>query len=412
MNPHNIFYYPYASFTDVHAPLLKAAAIYFDKLYILDPLKATGGTVGIGNIEHDVALLEQAGILERVAPEEVLRDNASALARAIAADWNDPEFVTLCRSSGRARYWRIALAKVPKEIRIDPGFQLFDQSMQWLLGDLPKQAPEGIRPEVLYEEDWGIAGEEIHSVYFKPYVFDEVRRSSNRDIEYRYADLSLPLGESIMINHALFASVQYKGAIPLTDDPFHSKVLSLKLKRASELSEVRNIIAERAVRQNLLAISTLTDTQLNLPALSPQIPLEHILEYRHKHADDLQQARDRLGWIARQIEQNPWSKEFETELEHKTIPAIAKELEEVRKARDTWLKSQRGRLALKAVGIGLGVASTVIGLMLGPSPLLPVAIALVSSAGIPSIEAALDWRDGKKSTTSNGLHYLLDFKSP
>jgi hypothetical protein len=36
MNPHNIFYYPYASFTDVHAPLLKAAAIYFDKLYILD----------------------------------------------------------------------------------------------------------------------------------------------------------------------------------------------------------------------------------------------------------------------------------------------------------------------------------------------------------------------------------------
>jgi hypothetical protein len=56
-------------------------------------LKATGGTVGIGNIEYDVALLEQAGILERVAPEEVLRDNAFALAGAIAADWNDPEFV-------------------------------------------------------------------------------------------------------------------------------------------------------------------------------------------------------------------------------------------------------------------------------------------------------------------------------
>jgi hypothetical protein len=89
--------------------------------------------------------------LERVAPEEVLRDNAFALAGAIAAYWNDPEFVTLCRSSERARYWRIALAKVPKEIRTDPRFQLFDQSMQWLLGDLPQQAPDEIRPVLILQ---------------------------------------------------------------------------------------------------------------------------------------------------------------------------------------------------------------------------------------------------------------------
>ncbi|NIP23698.1 MAG: hypothetical protein GWN67_06305 [Phycisphaerae bacterium] len=40
MNEHSIFYYPYASFRDDQVPLLKAVALYFDKLYILDPFKA------------------------------------------------------------------------------------------------------------------------------------------------------------------------------------------------------------------------------------------------------------------------------------------------------------------------------------------------------------------------------------
>ena len=47
MNSHSIFYYPYASFTGDQSPLLKVAAIYFDKLYILNPEKASSGTTGI-----------------------------------------------------------------------------------------------------------------------------------------------------------------------------------------------------------------------------------------------------------------------------------------------------------------------------------------------------------------------------
>jgi len=40
MNEHDIFYYPYALFKNQRASLLKAAALYFDKLYILDFVKA------------------------------------------------------------------------------------------------------------------------------------------------------------------------------------------------------------------------------------------------------------------------------------------------------------------------------------------------------------------------------------
>ena len=61
MTEHNLFYYPYASFTNAQAPLLKVAAIYFDKIYILDPEKANSGSIGIGNVASDVDLLEREG---------------------------------------------------------------------------------------------------------------------------------------------------------------------------------------------------------------------------------------------------------------------------------------------------------------------------------------------------------------
>ena len=46
MTNHNLFYYPYASFTKAQLPLLKVAALYFDKLYILDPIGASWAPLG------------------------------------------------------------------------------------------------------------------------------------------------------------------------------------------------------------------------------------------------------------------------------------------------------------------------------------------------------------------------------
>jgi hypothetical protein len=40
MTDHTLFYYPYASFTDAQLPLLKATALWFDRLVILDPVGA------------------------------------------------------------------------------------------------------------------------------------------------------------------------------------------------------------------------------------------------------------------------------------------------------------------------------------------------------------------------------------
>jgi hypothetical protein len=43
---YSLFNYSYASFTNAQLPLLKVAALYFDKLYILDPVGASWDTIG------------------------------------------------------------------------------------------------------------------------------------------------------------------------------------------------------------------------------------------------------------------------------------------------------------------------------------------------------------------------------
>lgn len=52
MTEPNLFYYPYASFTNRQLPLLKVAALYFDKLVILDPVGASWATIAA---DHDLA---------------------------------------------------------------------------------------------------------------------------------------------------------------------------------------------------------------------------------------------------------------------------------------------------------------------------------------------------------------------
>lgn len=186
----------------------------------------------------------------------------------------------------------------------------------------------------------------------------------------------------------------------------------MKLRRATQDPAVQKAQSDRArqLKLDLLAATALTDSQLNLPVLNPELPLAEVLEYRQEHDAALRQARDKLGWMARRIESEPWSEEFATELEHKTIPDIAKDLDEARNARDAWLSSKRGRLALSAAGIAIGAATAVLSIF--SAPLTPVALAtaglsLASGTAIPGVEWLLNWCDGKKSVQENGLYYLL-----
>jgi hypothetical protein len=114
--------------------------------------------------------------------------------------------------------------------------------------------------------------------------------------------------------------------------------------------------------------------------------------------------------MARRIQAEPWSADFEREIETKTLPDLIGQLNQAAKSRDAWLGSQRTKQWLKAAGIAVGAASAVLAVV--TAPVTPVALAtaglaLASGTAIPGAEWLLDWRGGKKSAQENGLHYLL-----
>jgi hypothetical protein len=399
MNSHTIFYYPYAALKDEQALLLKAAALFFDQLYILDPAKASSGTIGPGDAALEQELLEREQILVRVSPEEVLHKYEAAITNAIRDDLQDRDFLEMCRRRGGGR-WTLALAKVPQEIRNDPQFQPIDQSMRHLMGDVARSlSAEASR----YDET--SAGFSEFAEYGE--ANDRYSESAGQPVEYRYADYPLALGEAIMLNHALFGSLAYTGATPLTDDGFHNAVLNRKIERARQIPEIRGILEERAnqrqLGRNLLAATALTDVHLGV--IPPDMPLEEVLEYRRKHAGELEQARDRLGWVSREIRQSPWSTEFADEVEHNIIPGLNKELVPAKASWTSWIKG---------AGLVLGGAAAI--LTFHTVPLLSVA-AVVGALGIaknlalPGLEFAHDWKNGKQDAAANGLHYFIKLKS-
>lgn len=423
MTGHNLFYYPYASFTDAQLPLLKVAALYFDKLVVLDPVGASWDTIGADHITRDaVRQLKDAGILEIVSPTTVLVKYEKQIADAIRSDMADREFLVLCdaqsRIAGKQR-WTLSLAKVPQDLQTD-------QTMRHLMGDLARDVlrrqaraeRSGDENEQYDETEVGAVLDQTRRFYTnvpEVPVYDEYREGyGGNGVEYRYADFPLALGEAIMMNHALFTGLLHSGATPITDDPFHSQVLARKLQRMTQEPVIRQAIAGRGEQRKLkaeaLAAAALTDAQVKLPILHPAVPLAEVLEYRQKNPEALAKARETLGLMARRIEAEPWSANFAHEIETKTVPELIVQLTDAAKARDAWLGTATTKRWLRAAGIAVGATSAVLAVV--TAPVTPVALAIaglgiVSGSAIPGAEWLLDWRDGKKTIQENGLHYLL-----
>jgi hypothetical protein len=135
MTGNKLFYYPYAALTNEQLPLLKVAALYFDRFVVLDPVEASWDTVGADHVARDaVRLLRDAGILEVVTPADVLATYEKQIVDAIRYDLADGEFRGVCdahsRATGKDR-WTLSLAKVPQDLQTD-------RAMRDLMGDFAR----------------------------------------------------------------------------------------------------------------------------------------------------------------------------------------------------------------------------------------------------------------------------------
>jgi hypothetical protein len=418
MTDNSIFYYPYAFFSDNQLPMLKAAALYFDEIYLLDPSRASmqGGIidmragkksgffsrirnklVGADSNQHfegDAAkelteairiLEKEEKILKRIRPEEILHKYEKDIAEAIRSDMNDPKFVLECRSSD-IKKWKLALAKVPKDIRNDPRYKSIDEAMGKVMGDIPKSLQQGG-----YLEG-----------YFEGYDEQTYIEGEAGQIEYRFGEYPIELGESIMINHALFGGLLYKEATPLTDEYFHNRILNLKIERANSMPQIRqildNIERTRQVKKNQLALTTLRD--IDLAIIPPELPFQKIIEYRHDHEKELENTRQELGNLARTIKETPWSKEFADKLETEIIPnKLYPNLAKGKESQKSWLSKHKKEI------VQIGSTAAAIGITITAGVPVDIPSLITSSATI-----ATSGMDMIGKGDQNGFHYLMNIK--
>ncbi len=186
-------------------------------------------------------------------------------------------------------------------------------------------------------------------------IYDETGESGTGAVEYRYADYPFVVGEAIMLNHALVGSLLRSEAIPITDDPLHTRILNYKIQQAHAISGIREVLESRQKEQRFAGLSAATQvlTDVQLGVIPEHLTIEQILAYRREHGGELTQARDKFAWLAPEIAEEPWTKAFDDEVHHRLIPALHKEMDPVKNSWSSWLKATR--IALGGVAAILGI---------------------------------------------------------
>lgn len=407
MNTHNLFYYPYASCTNAQLPLLKVAALWFEKLVILDPIAVSWDTICTDRIARDaVRQLTDAGI-KVVTPADALAKYERPIADAIRRDITDHKFLDLCdaqiQSTGK-QHWTPFLAKILQDLQAN-------QTMRHLPGDF---ACEVARDSGQYREREGGNPSEYYECAETGQAYDEYCEGYDRSIEYRYADFPLALGEAIMaimaimMNHTLFAGLLHACATPITDAPFHSQALAFKLHCAGQPPPFSAPLLTGGGRVNSKPINwrlrpSPTVCSTCLCSTRNCLWMMCWATARNTTLRSGRHTTSSAGWRGAS-RRSHGSESLPTS--PNTRSSLTSPLNWKRAARrDSWLESQRGRLALSVTGIAVGAAAAVLPLV--AAPLAAVALAttglgLVPGTAIPGAEWLFDWRAGRRALRSMG----------
>jgi hypothetical protein len=203
------------------------------------------------------------------------------------------------------------------------------------------------------------------------------------------------LAASILLNHA-FLLADSHNLIPITDDRGGQQLLARKLERIAGLRKFADYRREPDLKTATLAVRVL-DTYLPRFKFAT---FEDALEARERLRAPLENFRSQMSAFAAQIDAAPYNKELSREIENtvaaKVRPAVAALETEVQKTQDAFLTKVVRNAQTGSIPI---VASMFAG--------LPAEAVLGLSAGILTIEAAIEtWREAKRHR-KNGLSLLL-----
>ena len=221
-------------------------------------------------------------------------------------------------------------------------------------------------------------------------------------------DLDKALLVSIFCNAALAAIDKYQ-SVPVMTGAFGVEYLSMKYRRALGLEAVvasakgHEAMSELAIRTDtrsgILASMTLELTLADVAALSYQ----DILDAREAHGDSLARFRFEMTRLASSIKATKLDRELYGEcrevLARDVLPALRELEAELRQSKISRLRSM--------LSVGNSIGPTVPFVVSAFAP-IPIFAAALVSAGILTLEAALELRSAEVTHKNNGLAYVFE----
>jgi len=346
-------YYPYTSILSLEG--LKAIALYFEKIHIINPVHAYVGDDRPNNAE--MSILEDEGIVSYISPADLLYTHESTIAGAIKGDLANRRFRSICRNA-EARYCCIYESKIPSKLRST----IMKQSMK------------------------------IHR---------ELHLPKKMDLQGGERSLLLPidLGESIMINHALCATDKFS-LTPVTDDDLQHKLLMLKLR----------LSRSRFLRELLVDYGFVKDIKIDLAAvdvISESVPMLYrarmidILEFRDENKEALDRFKTEMGRVITDVESNFWDEDFRNRVIDIIDAKVKPSLQDLRDSAETNKEKFARVIRRGALLAPLPIAAT---LLPGCDPIYGV----LASAGALVVEEYLESVKKGRKIHKNSFAFLFD----
>ncbi|MFQ5855832.1 MAG: hypothetical protein ACE5LU_09345 [Anaerolineae bacterium] len=422
MVQHTVLYYPFTSFQN--RELLRQCLLYYDKVYFIDPVMA-GVTepqrapteVPQELLESDfgreVLSLQQEGVLDFVDPREVIAENEASLVSNILQDVQAEDFQTLLAQDypeHQDTTWELSVMKIPGR-REDYEQALLDARSRRLNLNLVNLAEtyaglNAAAGDPTFREAPASRLDRMYEV--QSHTHEEVRflETSSLHGEYRLVPTSFAVGEAIMINQALHAAYfvderKQERATPITDDRVHHDFLMLKYRRAARTGLLKTILKDyRYLKSTAIDLATQELIREDVVRLN-DVPLDEVLDFKTKHADELQALRDRFAGWQEEVEVELWDDKFARKALDQA-DRCRRDLRDLQAQLTDWRKDLFSR------GLIAAALASPLPLLTVALPAIPTAVALAAGAGLATLHTVLEARKARADLRRNGVAYLLD----
>ena len=420
-----MLYYPFTTFQN--REFMLQSLLYFDKVYLIDPVMAavedpqeSKGEVPqelmSSDIGREIMCLHNEGILQFVDPRKVIGKNETSISNNILEDVRARDFQHLLSDEYpeyQHRAWQLSVMKIPGRLENYEEAMLDARSRRTNLNlanmaqtyvDLTSAARD---PD--FREAPATKLNEMYEAQLN--TPEEVRliESVSGQNEYRLVPTSFIVGEAIMINQALHAAnllyEENKEVVtPITDDRVHHDFLMLKYKRATESSLLKTILKDYDYLENTaINLATKELMREEIVALK-DVPLQEVLNFREKHASDLQSLRDRIADWQVQVESEFWDDTFAQQAV-KLARSFTRELGGIQAELKDWRKYLVGKGFISMVQVApLSLVKIAI-------PAMPIPLLLAAGAGIAMLSTVLEYWKKRTDFRRNSVAFLLDARA-